>query len=290
MKIKFLIFFAFVFLVIFPLAAQDSVEVLVPEVVAVYPHDPTAYIQGLVLHDDGFLYESTGLNGFSSMRKVDMETGEVLFSIRLPEFIFAEGLALVGDRFIQITWQNGFALTYDYSAFTESTIADVGVIVYQAIGWGLCYDGTDIYMSDGTSALYKRDPETFEVVETLEVTLEGQPITQLNELECVGDSVYANIWQTDEIVRIDKATGAVTARIDASGLLTDEEQATLGQPNERLNYLQYNSDTGSFAVRSEHRGSGAVLNGIAYKPDTDTFLITGKLWPKLFEVRFVPQE
>jgi glutaminyl-peptide cyclotransferase len=273
------------------LLAQDTVETLVPEVVAVYPHDPTAYIQGLVLHDDGYLYESTGLyGGFSTMRKVDLETGEVLFSIRLPDYVFAEGLALVEDRFIQITWQNGFAFTYDLDTFADGTIAEVGTIIYEAIGWGLCYDGTAVYMSDGTSTLYKRDPETFEITETVEVTYNGQPITQLNELECVGDSIYANIWQTDSIMQIDKATGIVTAHIDATGLLTEEELAALGEPREQTNFLQYNSDTSTFAVRSESRGSGAVLNGIAYNPDTDTFLITGKLWPKMFEVRFVPQE
>ncbi len=271
------------------LAQDPEVEQLVPEVLAVYPHDPDAYTQGLLLHD-GFLYESTGKYGFSSLRKVDPETGEVLYSISLPEEIFAEGLALVEDRFIQITWYNGFALTYDYAAFAEETISDVGIIFYQTVGWGLCYDGDAVYMTDGSSALYKRDPETFDLLETLEITLDGQPLAQANELECVGDSIFANIYQTDTIVRIDKATGAVTASIDAAGLLTDEEQAALGNSGEKLNFLQYNPDTSAFDVRTEFLTGGEVLNGIAYKPETDTFLITGKLWPKLFEVRFVPAE
>lgn len=271
-------------------AQEPAVEKLVPEVVAVYPHDPTAYTQGLLLQD-GFLYESTGkYGGFSSMRKVDPATGEVLYSISLPEDVFAEGLALVDDRFIQITWYNGYALTYDYATFAEGAISDVGVIVYQSVGWGLCYDGDAVYMTDGSETLYKRDPETFEVLETLAITLDGQPLRQANELECVGDSIFANIYQTDTIVRIDKATGSVTASIDAAGLLTDDEQASLGTSGDHINFLQFNRDTTSFSVRSEFLTGGEVLNGIAYNPETDTFLITGKLWPKLFEVRFVPQE
>jgi glutaminyl-peptide cyclotransferase len=274
-----------------PSVVTSTVAALVPEVITVYPHDPTAYTQGLELYE-GFLYESTGLyGGLSTVRKVDVTTGDVLYSISLPDTLFAEGLTRIEDRFVQITWQNGFALTYDARSLSEGTIADVGVILYQTVGWGICYDGTVVYMTDGSSTMQVRDPQTFELLNTLEITMNGLPLLQVNELECVGDSIYGNVWTTDMIVRIDKASGVVNAQIDASALLTEEDRATLGEPQGQVNYLSFNSQSNSFSVRSEFRGSisSAVLNGIAYNAETDTFYITGKLWPKLFEVRFVPQ-
>lgn len=271
-----------------PLYAQDTVPVLVPEVIATYPHDPAAYTQGLLFHD-GLLYESTGLYGFSTLRQVNLQTGEVLNHITLPDYLFAEGLALVDDRLVQITWREGVALTYDFAAFANDTISTVGLTLYETEGWGLCYDGEAIYMTDGSDTLYRRDPNTFEITGEVQVTMDGQPLANLNELECVGDTVYANVWQTDTIVLIDKATGVVSARVEAAGLLTPEDMETLGQPTEVKRSLIYDSQSQTFVVRREMRGGGAVLNGIAYNPDTDTFYMTGKLWPKLFEVRFVPQ-
>lgn len=234
------------------------VPLLVPEVISVRDHDPNAWIQGLVL-DEGLFYESTGRYGESTLRAVDPATGEVEQQIDLPEEYFGEGLALVDDRLIQLTWKESTALVYDAETFEQ-----VSTFEYEGEGWGLCYDGEWLYMTDGTPFIDLRDPETFELVFSGAVTLQGQPVANLNELECVGDFLYANVWQTDYIVRIDKSNGVVTGVIDASSLLTEEERASLE--------------------------SGAVLNGIAYDPEKDVFLITGKLWPKLFEVRFVEQE
>ena len=173
--------------------------------------------------------------------------------------ISARVWARVGDRLIQITWQNGRAFTYDLETFNPA-----GEFSYTGEGWGLCYDGTDLYMSDGSATLTVRDPDTFEAVREIAVTQGGAPVTELNELECVGEDIYANVWRTDRIVRINKESGNVVAEIDASGLLSAEERQAL-EPN-------------------------AVLNGIAYNPDDDTFFITGKLWPEVFKVRFVEGE
>ena len=225
----------------------------VPEILGVYPHDPEAFTQGLLL-EDGRFYESTGLYGESTLREVVPETGEVLREVAVSPDIFAEGLTLVEDKLIQITWREGVALIYDRDTFEQTD-----TLSYEGEGWGLCYDGAALVMSDGSATLTRRDPATLAVLGATEVTLDGQPVTQLNELECVGDDVYANVWQTDTIVRI-ADSGQVTQEIDASSLLSDAERAGLG-PN-------------------------AVLNGIAYDAEAETFFLTGKLWPKVLEVRF----
>ncbi|ADI13711.1 glutaminyl-peptide cyclotransferase [Truepera radiovictrix] len=235
-------------------SAQAAVP-LVPEVLATYPHDPEAFTQGL-LWDGGRLFESTGLYGASTLREVVPETGEVVRLVALDARYFGEGLALVGDRLIQLTWQEGTAFVYDRATFER-----VGTFSYEGEGWGLCFDGEALYMSDGSATLTRRDPETFEVLETVEVTLRGEPVALLNELECAKGRVYANVFTTDVIVRIDPASGRVQGVVDASALLSAEERARLTRD--------------------------AVLNGIAYNPEADTFYLTGKLWPKLFEVRFV---
>jgi glutaminyl-peptide cyclotransferase len=169
-----------------------------------------------------------------------------------PE-LFAEGLAIVGDRVFQLTWREGIALMH-----AAGDLSPLGAVSYEGEGWGLCYDGARLVMSDGSDRLTFRDPVTFDVVGGVDVTAAGQPVERLNELECAESLVYANVWQTDRIVAIDPETGAVTAIIDASGLLSPEERA-----------------------------GADVLNGIAWRPETGTFLVTGKLWPKLFEVEWV---
>jgi glutaminyl-peptide cyclotransferase len=221
-----------------------------PEIVATYPHDPRAFTQGLLFHQ-GKLYESTGLLGRSSLRRVAPTTGVVEHSTSLAADQFGEGLALVGDRFFVLTWQNHVALTYDLD------FAPVGRFDYTGEGWGLCYDGQRLVMSNGSSRLFFRNPTTFAVLGEIEVRGANGPVPNLNELECVGSVVYANLWQTNAIVRIDPSSGDVTGTIDASGLLTPAEGASVD-----------------------------VLNGIAFNPATRHFFITGKLWPKLFEVRF----
>jgi glutamine cyclotransferase len=234
-------------------APEGAVERLRVKVLSVRPHDPTAYTQGLVW-DHGTLYESAGLYGSSSLRQVDPRTGEVLRRLDVPPGFFAEGLAVVGERLIQLTWKEGVAFVYDRRKLERS-----GEHHYQGEGWGLCDDGRHLVMSDGSDRLSFRDRQTFELIGGVDVRLDGRPARQLNELECVGGAVYANVWMTDEILRIDPETGRVTAVIDAGGLLSAAERA--------------NAD---------------VLNGIAYDPVQKTFLLTGKLWPKLFEVTFVP--
>ncbi len=273
-----------------PAAAQDApAEQLTVEVINTLPHDPTAFTQGLLLHD-GLFYESTGRYGLSSLRQVEPATGAVLYQVNLPANFFAEGLALVDDRLIQLTWQNGAALVYDLAAVQQHALQFASFLLYEGEGWGLCYDGAAVYRSDGSDTLFLHDPQTFDVTGQVQVTLDGAPVTQLNELECVDDAIYANVWQTDDILRIDKASGRVTARINAAGLLTPEETAALGeqQRGQVLNNLVFSGQNQVFVNIAEHLGSGGTLNGIAYSPETDTFFVTGKLWPKVFEVRFVP--
>lgn len=237
---------------------QNKVINLVPEIINTYPHDSIAFTQGLLLHEGKF-FESTGLFGQSDVREVEIETGTVNRLLRLDADYFAEGLARVDNKLYQITWQSGEAFVYDLETFSkEKTFS------YETEGWGLCFDGEHLYMTDGTSSLFQRDPDSFEMTKELNVTLNKEPITNLNELECVADFVYANVWQTDQIVKIDKRTGVVVATVDASNLLSAAERSTLN-PN-------------------------AVLNGIAYNPEADSFYVTGKLWSKLFEVRFVEQK
>jgi len=252
-------------------AAQDDgddlpeVEQLTVEVLSERPHDTEAFTQGLLLAPDGLLYESTGRYGLSDLRAVDPETGEVLREFDLPDEFFAEGLALVDDRLIQLTWRERAAIVYDLEAGAdENTFEPMATFQYQNEGWGLCYDGESLYHSDGTNTITVRDPETFAATESFRVTLYGAFVDQLNELECVGDSLYSNVWQSNTILEIDKETGEVIAAVDASDLLSLEERLSLG--------------------------GGAVLNGIAYDAENDVFFITGKLWPTLFEVQFVPAE
>ena len=228
------------------------VERLKVKVLASHPHDPLAYTQGLVWYE-GRLFESTGLYKESTVREVQPETGKVLRSVHLAGKYFGEGLALVDDRLIQITWQEGAAFVYGRADFGVR-----GQFSYSGEGWGLTYDGKRLIMSDGTDRLTFRDPVTFNSLGGVNVSEDGSPVLNVNELEWVDGVLYANVWQTDRILRIDPATGRVTAEIDASGLLSARE-----------------------------RVGADVLNGIAWRPDTKTFYITGKKWPKMFEVVFV---
>jgi glutaminyl-peptide cyclotransferase len=222
------------------------------EVVASHPHDRGAFTQGLLVHD-GALYESTGLNGRSTVREVETETGRVIRSAALPEELFGEGLAQVEDRLVQLTWTSGVARIYEIPSFDV-----VGEWRYQGEGWGLCHDGARFVMSNGSSRLTFRDDESFAEIGGVDVTLDGRSLTALNELECVEGRVYANVWRTESIAEIDPATGVVTAFIDAAGLLSDSERAGTD-----------------------------VMNGIAWDGARRSFYVTGKLWPRLFEVRFV---
>ena len=234
-------------------AAQPAsvVQSLSVKVHRAFPHDTSAYTQGL-LWWDGRLYESTGQYGSSDLRRLDPETGDVEQELDISPAYFGEGLARVDDRLIMLTWKAQRAFVFGLERFDEQR-----TFRYDGEGWGLCNDGSRLVMSNGSNRLTFRDLRTFEVLGDVAVTLRGFPLTQLNELECVGDAVYANVYQTDFLVRIDPATGRVTHYVEASGLLT----------------------------REESRGVD-VLNGIAFDPGAETFYITGKLWPKMFEVTF----
>ena len=228
-----------------------------PEVLAEVPHDPAAFTQGFEIAD-GALYEGTGRAGSSQLRELDPDTGEVRRAVSLPGALFGEGITVVGDRIWQLTWRDGVALEWDRASFT--LLREVPV---DGEGWGLCRDdrgpaGARLVRSDGTDRLRFHDPRTFAGTGSVAVTLDGAPVTDLNELECVDGQVWANVWRTDRIVRIDPADGRVTAVVDASGLLPADRR----------------------------RGAG-VLNGIAALGDGE-FLVTGKLWPTTFRVRFAP--
>lgn len=232
-------------------------QLLVPNVIEERVHDPACYTQGLLLFE-GSLYESCGLYGESTLREVDPETGEALREVDVPEQYFAEGLERVDDRLIQITWQEQDALVYDLETFEV-----VDTFNYEGEGWGLCYDGEYLYMSDGSSFITIRDAETFDVVDRGLVTFMGQMVDELNELECAGDYIYSNVWRSDMIFQIDKHNGNIVGIINAEALLDPEVKAGLGNQQ--------------------------VLNGIVWQPESETFLITGKQWPALFEVTFEPE-
>lgn len=232
------------------------------QVVAVHPHDIWAFCEGLVLHG-GQLYESTGPEGFSSLRRVHLRTGLVLHAIRFDRPDFCEGIALRGDQIVQLTLRQQRARIHALPSFDR-----VGEFSYEGEGWGLAFDGRRFVMSNGSSELTLRDPQTFEVLSTVRVSVEGRPQPRLNELECVGELVYANVFGTSCILEIGP-DGVVRKVIDLAELLSPLEQGCLG--------------LGDPIYRR-----AAVLNGIAYDPSNDTFLITGKLWPKVFRVRFVP--
>jgi glutamine cyclotransferase len=238
-----------------PQTTQMTVPARVPtftyEVVNTYPHDPNAFTQGLVFHQ-GLLYESTGLNGASSLRRVELETGRVLKKIDVPSVYFAEGLALFNGRLYQLTWQSQQGFVYDLDSFNL-----LRVFSYTGEGWGLTHDGRSLIMSDGTDRIRFLNPDTFAVERVIPVQDNGRKITQLNELEYIKGEIYANIWYSDRVARIDPQSGRVTAWINLSGLLSPEDHA---RPVD-------------------------VLNGIAYDAASDRLFVTGKLWPKLFEIR-----
>lgn len=235
-----------------PSAASDTVTRYTYEVVHAWPHDRGAFTQGLVFRD-GTLLESTGLNGESSLREVELESGRVLKRLDVPAAYFAEGLAVVADKAYQLTWKNQVGFVYDADTFAaEKTFS------YEGEGWGLATDGRLLIMSDGTNRIRFLDPnDGCKTVRTIKVTEAGRPVERLNELELIRGEIFANVWQTDEVVRIDPATGHVRGVIDFAGLLPAAERTP---------------DTD-------------VLNGIAYDAERDRLFVTGKRWPKIFEVR-----
>ena len=225
-------------------------------IVHVYPHDQHAFTQGLV-YVDGHLYESTGIKGQSTLREEDLETGLIQRMQLVSDRYFAEGLTDWKNTLVQLTWQAHIAFVYDRATFKL-----LHTFHYDGEGWGLTQDGKSLILSDGTAKLRFFDPETFKEVRRITVTDHGKPVTQLNELEYIHGEIYANVWHADRIARISPATGRVIGWIDLKGLI----------PRDQLS------------------NDEAVLNGIAYDAAHNRLFVTGKLWPKIFEITLVPEK
>lgn len=221
------------------------------EIVATYPHDKEAFTEGLQYYN-GVLYESTGLNGHSHLRKVDLTTGKVLQNIDLDNKYFGEGITIFDSKIYQLTYQTQVGFVYDLKTFKELRQWN-----YQGEGWSLTNDGTNLIMSNGTSKIQYLDPNTLSTTKVIEVTDEGMPVLNINELEYINGEIWSNVWTTDRVARIDPVTGKVKSWIDLSGLMTSAER----QP------------------------PADVLNGIAYDKEHDRIFVTGKNWPKLFQIK-----
>jgi glutamine cyclotransferase len=234
------------------LASHAAVPLYRYEIVHVYPHDPRAFTEGL-FYLNGFLYESTGIEQHSSIRKVQLESGKVVQKIDIPTQYFGEGIVNWEHRLIGLTWKSGVGFVYDLASFRLQR-----KFFYQGEGWALTQDGKRIIMSDGTPELRLLDPVTLKQIGHIDVTLEGKPVRYLNELEWVKGEIYANVWQTNWILRINPTSGAVVGVIDLNGILSPSDRA---------------------------EGQTDVLNGIAYDAKADRLFVTGKYWPKLFEIR-----
>lgn len=245
--------FAFLLAFCAPLFAQDNVSRYGYSIANAYPHSINSFTQGLVYHE-GYIYEGTGKNGQSSLSKIRFEDGEVLMSKNLSRRYFGEGIEIVDDKIYQLTWQAHLVFVYDKETFE---LLDSHYNASQ--GWGLAYDGSSLVLSDGSATLQFIDPETFMPMRKVEVALAGNPISQLNELEYIQGEIWANVWQTDYILRINPENGEVNSIVDLTGL---SNQTQLGS-------------------------SEAVLNGIAWDEATERLFVTGKHWAHLFEIELV---
>jgi glutamine cyclotransferase len=237
------------------LSTSEPVPVYTYHVLHTYPHDRAAFTEGLV-YQDGYVYEGTGLWGQSDLRKETLDTGAILQSRSLADQYFGEGVTIYGDKIFQLTWKSQTGFVYDKNSFEL-----LDQFSYPTEGWGLTQDGQHLIMSDGTATLHFLDPETLQETSQIQILARGQPVDQLNELEYIEGEVFANVWQTDIIARIDPVTGQVVGWIDLSGLLS---------PQDRMQPVD-------------------VLNGIAYDAQQDRLFVTGKLWPKLFQIELVPK-
>lgn len=237
-----------------PAMPAADIPVYSYEVVNVYPHDPAAFTEGLLFRD-GYLYESTGMNGASSIRKVELKSGRIVQRRDLPSTVFGEGIVDWKNELIGVTWRTQEGYVFDIGTFDFKRKFN-----YPGEGWGMTHDDKNLLLSDGTAEIRVLDPQTLRQTGAIHVTAQGRPVDQLNELEWVKGEIYANIWQTNRIARIDPKTGKVTAWIDLSGLLSHSDRAF-----DRVD----------------------VLNGIAYDAKGDRLFVTGKYWPNLFEIKLV---
>ena len=231
-----------------PCAVLAEVPVLHADVVARYPHDPQAFTQGLVIRD-GKLYEGTGRKGQSSLRRLDLETGEILQRTNLSDSYFGEGITILGNKVYQLTWQAHIGFVYDLDSFRQ-----LQSFYLPGEGWGITDDGSSLIVSDGTANLRFLDPASFDEKRRVQVTMDGKPLDRLNELEYINGEVWANVWYSNYIVRIDPDTGKVNSTLDLSQL-------------------------------NERRSRDDVLNGIAWDADHSRLFVTGKLWPDLYEIK-----
>ena len=263
-NMRFILFLVTLFSVPSAYSQESLPLVLNLKTLAVHPHDNRAYTQGLAF-EDGFLYESTGQYGQSTLRKVDLKTGVPLMNFSLPRLFFAEGMDIVGDKIYQLTWQEGICLVYD-----KKTFRLLDKFKYSGEGWGLAYDGKRLILSDGSATLRFFDPATFKQKGKVAVsyrdakTKKSVPVNNLNELEYIHGEIWANVWQTPNIARINPNTGDVIAWIDFTNFIPEP-------------------------FRREHTGQGgdSVLNGIAFDKATDRLFITGKNWPVLYEIQII---
>lgn len=244
------------FLSFIPSSGSSSTPVYTYEIINTYPHDEQAFTQGLVF-EDGFIYEGTGLNGQSTLRMIKLKTGDVLKIHKLPQEFFGEGIVLYNDKIIQLTWKSHVGFVYDKDSFKV-----LSTFFYPTEGWGITYDGKQLIMSDGTANLYFLNPETLKETGRIEVRDRNIPVIRLNELEYVRGEIFANVWLTNRIARIDPQSGRVIGWIDLEGLSPFK-----------------NNDNKIKA-----------LNGIAYDSNNDKLFVTGKLWPKIYEIVLVPAE
>jgi len=235
-------------------SSYGEIDELRIKIISVYPHNSSDFTQGLI-SDGDIVYESCGLYGTSCLKIYELKTGKLLKIAELPPHFFAEGIALNRDRLIQLTWKEKTAFVYNLQTFEI-----VEQFTYSGEGWGLCQEGDSIWMSNGTSQLFKRNSQTFKIQKTLSVQSNSQPQGFLNDLVCIANHIYINVLGSYKLLQVDKETGEVTAFIDASNLLSPQQKNNLR--------------------------AGAVFNGIAYREDKQTFLVTGKFWPHIFEVVF----
>jgi len=236
------------------IASSEELLLFGYKVINTYPHDPSAFTQGLIFKE-GYLYESTGNYGHSSLRKVELETGNILKNKKIDNKIFAEGLTSFNQQLVQLSWRKGTAFIYNTDSFDL-----IKTFSYPGEGWGLTTYNRQLIISDGSANLRFLDPVTFKQINRLSVTIEGKPLKNLNELEMVKGTIFANVWRSDQIVIISPQTGQVTGVINLAGLLKKHA------PGAKANFL----------------------NGIAYDTAADRLFVTGKNWPKLFEIKLIP--
>jgi len=235
---------------------QTNTSIYIYRIINTYPHDKNAFTQGFVFENNTF-YEGTGLYGQSSVRKVELKSGNILQIRNLSSRFFGEGLTVFENRIIQLTWKANTGFVYN-----KHTFEVINTFNYSTEGWGITHDGERLIMSDGTETLYFLDPESFEITDKIKVLNDSKPITKLNELEYINGEIYANVWQTNRIAVISPLTGEVTSWIELNGLLS----------------------------KGDDNISAGVLNGIAYDEVNNRLFVTGKLWPKIFEIELIPKK